>query len=288
MSRSLQCSSRRGAGSTLGLTVVVLSLVLVLPACDLIRFGGSNLSKQQKDHIRQKVTAATCSDANRLAEAEKLFDSKGLQPELEEYSEAVNVVSKLKGKTSETIVVGAHYDKTTLGCGAIDNWTGVVMLTMLAEELKASSTQKTYLFVAFGGEERDLKGSRAMAYGMVKREEDRPCAMVNLDSFGFEKAWALKSISDDSLLKLASDVERKRGGSFSIRNYRGASSDSKSFQLIGVPSITFSGLGDDWRDYLHQDSDIPENVDFESVFDNYEFLREFLRNLDESSCESLK
>ena len=90
------------------------------------------------------------------------------------------------------------------------------------------------------------------------------------------------------MLMLAADVERKRGGSFSIRNYSGASSDSKSFRLVGVPSITFSGLGDDWREYLHQETDQVKNIDFEMVAENYSFLMDFLQEIDRVDCQSLK
>ncbi|MDH3529975.1 MAG: M28 family metallopeptidase [Acidobacteriota bacterium] len=216
-----------------------------------------------------------------------LFGSKGLAVEISEYQEVSNVVAEISGKTQETLIVGAHYDKTDAGCGVIDNWTGVVMLSHLAKELRNRNTEKSYTFVAFGGEERDLQGSKAMAEAIANGAREKPCAMINLDSFGFEKTWALRSISDPSMLDLAADVERGRGGSFSIRNYRGASSDSKSFRRIGVPSITFSGLGDDWRDYIHGEEDVISNIDFDAVAENYDFLREFVLHLDTVPCRSL-
>jgi hypothetical protein len=50
---------------------------------------------------------------------------------IEDFGKGENLVVKIKGKTDETIVVGAHYDKIGAGCGAIDNWTGIVILAHL-------------------------------------------------------------------------------------------------------------------------------------------------------------
>src|SRR5206468_5638195 len=37
-----------------------------------------------------------------------------------------NLVLQQRGLSDETIVIGAHYHFAELGCGVVDNWTGVV------------------------------------------------------------------------------------------------------------------------------------------------------------------
>jgi Iap family predicted aminopeptidase len=228
-----------------------------------------------------------CRNKERVYGAIELFQESGATPRVNEYESGANIAASLEGSSDDLVVIGAHYDKTTLGCGAIDNWTGVVLLNRLYRELKNEKLIKDYEFVAFGEEEKGLLGSMAMTRTYSEYGKKKPCAMINLDSFGFDRIWALESISDRSLLTIASDVGRQRGDSFSIRNYRGASSDSESFRQIGVPSITFSGINNDWRDYLHKEQDQIENIDVRKVAENQTFLRDFVGTIDRVSCKSL-
>ncbi len=273
------------------------------PALVLIFFAvlaaGCGFSKpsQIKSEAEHSASAAefrrdfqnlNCDNSGRLNSARDLLKRHGHDFDVEEYKRSTNLIFELKGHDPEVVVIGAHYDKTDAGCGAIDNWSGVVLMAWVLTDLKETKNDKSYKFVAFGAEEKGLWGSQEMVDGFSSEERINLCAMVNLDSFGFEKAWAMESISDRSLLMLASDVERERGGSFSIRNYPGATSDSVSFRRIGTPSITFSGVGGNWRDYLHKAEDQPVYIDFEKLHDNYLFLREFLLKLDSISCDSLR
>ena len=124
----------------------------------------------------------------RREEVKKLFLKMGA-PEsdivFEKLDDVENVVVTKKGKTDETIVIGAHFDKTETGCGAIDNWSGIVIVANLYRTMKDFTTQKTYKFVAFDKEELGLLGSDAMAKKIPKEERANYCAMVNFDSFGF-------------------------------------------------------------------------------------------------------
>ncbi len=240
-----------------------------------------------KEEFIKQIKSVDCDDADRFREVEKLFRQVGAKDkdiEIEKFEEATNVVLTVKGKTDETVVVGGHFDKTTLGCGVIDNWTGVVLVANLFQNFKDKKNEKTYKFVAFGKEEIGLKGSKAMAAKIPNRDVKKYCAMVNFDSFGFTDVWTLETISDSSLINLAEEVADERNDNFEIKNFSGASSDSKSFQQRNIPAITLSGLDDNWRDYLHQDKDQLENVNFEKVFENLEFSHAFLRAIDSKPC----
>ena len=163
-----------------------------------------------------------------------------------------------------------------------------MLLAWLANSISESTPKKTYKFVAFGAEEKGLVGSRALVESLSAKEVANACAMVNFDSFGFAEAWALRSISSRELMLLAAEVKRERGGSFSIRNYRGASSDSKSFKEAGVPAITLTGIEKNWRDFLHKEADVAENINFRSVWSGFKFARAFLKRIDEVPCKSLR
>lgn len=71
-----------------------------------------------------------------------------------------NVTALVPGQTPEAIVVFAHLD-SVWSPGADDNASGVAAVLELARVFSATPARATYAFVAFGGEEEGLWGSRA-------------------------------------------------------------------------------------------------------------------------------
>ncbi len=89
-----------------------------------------------------------------------------LKPVFEPQQSAKNVWGYLKGKESDSLIVfTAHYDHLgsmgkTLFPGANDNASGVALLLSLAKHFSRNPTQYSILFLAFGGEEAGLLGSK--------------------------------------------------------------------------------------------------------------------------------
>ena len=267
----------------------LLPFILLLgTVCNCPLFPSNSEISVTKEEFRQQVESVQCDNNGRFEDVKELFVKLGANPNeivTERFKQVENIVVTVKGKTNETIIVGAHYDKTTLGCGAIDNWTGLVLIANLYHFVKTKSNQKTYKFVAFGKEEKGLIGSKAMAKSISPGQLNNYCAMINFDSFGFSDLWALESISDRKLIDFAKTIAQGRNTQFLTKNFRGASSDSKPFQRKGIPAITISGLGDDWRKYLHQKGDQLSNVNSDKVYDNLLFSAEFLNNIDSKPCD---
>jgi len=241
--------------------------------------------------IRERIELVDCDNVQRFEGVKRLFVMMGAAEsdiDIQAFENVKNVTITLKGRSDEKVIIGAHYDKTTLGCGAIDNWSGVVILTSLYDTLKTRQTDKTLQFVAFGKEERGLIGSRAMATDLSPSVKKNVCSMVNLDSFGFESMWTMSSISDKPMIELGKRIAKRRGQRFDVKNFRGASSDSTAFQEQGIPAITLSGVGNDWRDYLHQKGDQVKNVDIGKVYQNYLFALDYLNELDRKSCDAFR
>src|SRR5205823_2397812 len=143
---------------------------------------------------------------DRLKEARTLFDkmrAPAAAISVEKRGGTENLVVRQQGTTEEIIIIGAHYDFAALGCGAIDNWTGVVSLAHLYRTIKSFETKKTVLFVTFGNEETGLFGSKAMAAAIPKDQISNYCAMINIDSFGLATPFALEGSSSKKLMELA-------------------------------------------------------------------------------------
>src|SRR4051794_11258662 len=87
-----------------------------------------------EDMIKADVNAVPCKNADRLEAVKKLFTQAGASDAdmaVQKLDSVKNLVVTKKGKTDETVIVSAHYDKVDEGCGAIDNWTGIVIIENL-------------------------------------------------------------------------------------------------------------------------------------------------------------
>jgi hypothetical protein len=116
-------------------------------------------------------------------------------------AEAYNVIGILEGKDAvlknEAIVIGAHYDHLGRGGqgslavnsqkihhGADDNASGVAAMLELARQFaEAKNNKRTLIFIAFGGEEEGLLGSKAYVNNPVF-PLNKTVAMINLDMVG--------------------------------------------------------------------------------------------------------
>ncbi|HZH35542.1 MAG TPA: M20/M25/M40 family metallo-hydrolase [Pyrinomonadaceae bacterium] len=114
---------------------------------------------------------------------------------------AYNVIGVLQGNDfllkNEAIIIGAHYDhvgrggKSSLAAnsaeihhGADDNASGVAGLLEIARTLKSEKkNRRTIIFIAFGGEEEGLLGSRFYVNNPAFPLE-KTVAMINLDMIG--------------------------------------------------------------------------------------------------------
>lgn len=116
-------------------------------------------------------------------------------------AEAYNVVGILEGNDpvlkKEAIIIGAHYDhlgrggqgslaanSTAIHHGADDNASGVAGLIELARQFSEEKNNKrTIIFIAFGGEEEGLLGSKFYV-GNPVFPLDKTVAMINMDMIG--------------------------------------------------------------------------------------------------------
>ena len=251
----------------------------------------SQVTFSTEKEIKKDISEVPCKNKNRLEGVRKLFEQKGAKPsdiKIDDFKHVRNLVVEKPGKSKETIIVGAHYDEAGGGCGAIDNWTGIVIIANLYKTIKNLDTNKTYKFVAFGQEELGLIGSKAMAGAIPKEERENYCAMVNLDSFGMTFPQAMRNISDKSLTKLAKKTAKAMKMPFSVAAIRGASSDSASFQAKKIPAIGIHGLSGRWKNYLHSPKDKVSAVNSTSVYYGYRFTLSLIMRIGAEKCDAFR
>ena len=242
-----------------------------------------------KSVVEESIKSVPCKIPERREGVKKLFLNAGAKEadikfESFDKDRAANVVVRLAGRNAETIVIGAHYDRTNSGCGAMDNWTGVAIIAHIYRYLREVETDKSYVFAAFDQEEEGLKGSREMVKKMPEADRANVCSMVNFDSFGQGYPIALRNASSPKLVKFAEDFAKESKVKFQAVTIENASSDSASFDEKKIPAITLSGLTGNWQNILHSANDQVERVNIDSVYLGYQFGLVFISKLDPLPC----
>jgi hypothetical protein len=243
------------------------------------------------DEIKAEFASVPCRDEDRFLATRALFEKLGVTAsDLVEgqYKNVKNLVIRKAGASSETIVIGAHYDKVSAGCGAIDNWTGIVTVAYLYRSLRDVPTNKTFLFVAFGKEEQGLIGSHAMVRAIDKQQLGQYCEMINIDSLGLTSPGVLDNTSSAKLTKLAAATARDLKIPFAHAAIAGTDADSSSFKKRGIPALTIHGMSRDWSTVLHTNKDQAAKAIPLNVYLGYRIALELALRLDSSGCAAFE
>jgi len=242
-----------------------------------------------KEQLAEDVALAPCKDSERLNAVKALFMKMGAREDeltVEELDGVENLVLRKKGKSTATIVIGAHYDKVPAGCGAIDNWSGIVTLAHIFKGFKDIPVEKDLVFVAFGKEEQGLLGSKAMVKAISKEQVNNYCAMVNIDSLGLAAAEILENTSSGSLTKRTVEIAKRIKAPLTPVTIIGADADSSSFVSKKIPAITISAISSDWRQVLHTDNDQVSKVNPVSLYIGYRVALALVGELHNLPCDA--
>src|SRR5262245_45263733 len=246
-----------------------------------------------REEIRSEFDSVPCKNGDRLNAVKSLFEKMGAKPEeivVEKIKTVDNVVVRKASATgsNEKIVIGAHYDKTPDGCGAIDNWTGVVALAHIYRTVKDLPLKKNVVFVAFGEEEKGLVGSSAMAGAIKKEQVAEYCAMINIDSLGIGAPQTLDNISSEKLIDFTVALAEKINVPFARTRFDNAKSDSASFIKNNIPAVTIHALNGNWPKILHSSNDDPSRINHDSVYMGYRMTLALLLRVDVADCQSFR
>lgn len=174
-------------------------------------------------------------------------DNFDIDIEYQKSGESYNVIGTLKAsknhKKAKTIVLGAHFDSVS-SPGASDNASGTAVIVEVARLLSKPDIRKNLNynieFVAFGGEELGLLGSKE--YVEELKEDNRVKdieAMINLDMVGvgdYINVFNLKNSISSSFSSLAAKHIKAGNGVYGGSYTNMSSSDHAPFEEAGIPS----------------------------------------------------
>jgi hypothetical protein len=251
----------------------------------------SEISYSTQEQLLADAVLAPCNNDDRLDAARQLFIRSGAEPAAIQVIEAgkyKNLVVSLPGSGPGFVVVGAHYDKVREGCGAVDNWTGITLVAHLYKTARQLRPQRTFVFVAFGGEEAGLKGSRAMVDAIPKPARVSYCAMINFDSFGLGQPQILEDISSPKLTALVGRVAEESKVPFSSARLGIGDSDSTPFKQAGIPAVTLHGLSNEWNKVIHSGNDQVARIHGASLYLGYVLALNVMARLDGCDCAEFR
>jgi Peptidase family M28 len=255
----------------------------------------SQLSKpafSTPEEFKEEFKTVPCKgNSDRLKAAQALFEKFGAPASsisIEKAGYTKNLIVRKPGASSEIIVIGAHYDKTDHGCGAVDNWTGIVTVAHIYKTIKELSLKKSVLFVAFGNEEQGLVGSKEMVNSIKKDQLNGYCAMINIDSLGLTTPQAFSTVSSKKLVTLTAELAKRMQIPFQLISIPGADGDSSSFLGRKIPAISITGLSNEWHQILHTNQDQPFKVNSASVYAGYRLALGLYGEIENSACDAFR
>ncbi|MGB7070566.1 MAG: M20/M25/M40 family metallo-hydrolase [Pyrinomonadaceae bacterium] len=233
-------------------------------------------------------------------------------------TEAYNVIGILEGRDpilkNEAIVIGAHYDHLGRGGqgslavnssdihhGADDNASGTSAILELARLFaKEKENKRTIIFIAFGGEEEGLLGSKYYVDNPVW-PLNKTVAMINLDMVGRlkEEKLTVGGIGTASEWKDLVNAKNAAVGIGHLTNGSAAlakaplfalqlnqdgfgPSDHSSFYGKQIPVLFFfTGTHIDY----HKPSDTAEKINYEGLAKITEYVSDLAHTIDQSTTK---
>ena len=195
------------------------------------------------------------------------------------YRKVNNIICTINGESDEEILIAAHYDRFGTGTGVADNWTGIVVLTALADYYGQSKPIHTLRLVAFADEEKELRGSRYYVKELKSSGGQLPRLMINIDTVGLiplrvdrRSAKKLQCVAISAAESLGIELTRVRLDE--------TTGDWQSFRRAGVDTLNFHSLNKPMIAMLHTYRDRRDLVDDDQFISAYMVIANTISALD--------
>ena len=259
--------------------------------------------------IQERLNPSPDKAAERVASLTALFRKAGCRPDqiseqLVPGEDTPNVFCTIAGTGDGTVVVAASSDYGDRKDRGFVEWSGLVMLPLLAESLDAVRHRQTLVFAAFAGKDHGTRGAAEYLKQLSQRQRSSIRAMIELQSIGRTPPMYVASERDQRLadwlimsargVKLPNDPVNLGGrtvllsGKFIERiDLAGAGNQAsaKVFAKSYIPAITITSLSAVPVPGLTQRGNVPvtrptTTLDMSSYDDTYHLLCVYLLVLD--------
>ena len=237
--------------------------------------------KAYGDTVKEKPVIWVTPDFPNDAKSVKIdIENKFLQ----DY-ECFNVVAKVEGRKHDgCYIFTAHYDhlgklgKRTYYPGAHDNASGTAAIITLAAHYAQHKPEYDIYFIAFSGEDANLRGSEWYAeHPVAPLQQVR--YLINLDMIADNNSSIYCEVSDEGMqgFSLFEDINTEKCYFEALdQNPLADNSDHYPFAQRAVPCIFFMNENGDAFKYYHTIYDTWENTIFSSYEPTYKLLVDFI------------
>ena len=199
--------------------------------------------------------------------------------------ECFNVIAKVEGQRHDSCYVfTAHYDhignlgKNVFYAGANDNASGTATVVTLAEYYAKNRPPYDMYFLAFSGEDANLRGSSwYVEHPIVPLEQIK--YLFNIDMIGDNNPIQYCEVSDEGMRGFSLFEQINKGKNYFKELHRGdlaANSDHYPFATRHVPCIFLENEKGDAFQYYHTIFDTYETVRFDSYEPIFKMVRDFI------------
>ena len=199
--------------------------------------------------------------------------------------ECFNVIAKVSGQRHDSCYVfTAHYDhignlgKKVFYAGANDNASGTAAIVTLAEYYAKNRPPYDMYFLAFSGEDANLRGSNwYVEHPVVPLEQIK--YLFNIDMIGDNNPVQYCEVSDEGMRGFSLFEQINKGKNYFKELHRGelaANSDHYPFATRHVPCIFLENEKGDAFQYYHTIFDTYETVCFDSYEPIFRMVRDFI------------
>lgn len=252
------------------------------------------------------VAALASADGNpgRRAALRQRLEARGLRVRAMPFDahnlSGVNLVADIGGPAdAPLLLIGAHYDRVSVGRGATDNASGSATALALGERFRRAPLRHHRVAIAFWDlEERGLVGSAAY----IANGGPKPALYVNFDVFGWGDTLWMMSPQKEASLVTASRAAATRQGMQFVAGEEYPPTDHRAFLEAGWPAVSYSLVGGDEiplileefagkkpaktpkvMEVIHHDADTIDQVDARAAARGVDALEAALRAWDEGA-----
>ena len=203
---------------------------------------------------------------------------------LEDY-ECFNVIAKVEGQKHDSCYLfTAHYDhlgklgKKTYYPGAHDNASGTATIITLAAHYAQNTPEYDMYFIAFSGEDANLRGSEWYAeHPIVPLEQVK--YLINIDMVADNNPAQYCEVSDEGMAGFVrfEQINSEKGYFKALdRGELAGNSDHYPFALRKVPCIFFMNEDGEAFKYYHTVYDTWQNAIFSNYEPTFKLIRDFI------------
>jgi len=262
-------------------------LVPALAAAFIGQAGAETIQFKPVDPavVEQRFNQVVKKNSERADALRKLFVQAGcagdkLTDQAIKGSDLSNIVCTLAGSGNGVVVVGAHYDKSRGGEGAVDNWSGAALLPSLYESLAGTPRNATFVFVGFA--DQDRAGSGAASY--VKASGGKLSnvrAMVNLSCLGLSPTKVALDHSNKELVNALARIAASMKLPVSGMDLGGSmETGAIAFQKKKVPVVDLHSITQQTASLPGSDNDSRSAVNMDEYKTTYRLVSAYLAYLD--------